>query len=472
VLRMAKVNKLELYLLLREKAIRSARVSFWSFCKLLAPDFYMDGRDYLKDFCDQLQAFAEDDKQILIINAPPRHGKTRTVVLFVTWLIGRDKSTGIMTGSYNELLSGILSKQARDIINIEKDGIETVYKDVFDINIQFGEASAKKWTVEGGYNTFLATSPGGSATGMGANWLIIDDLIKSSYEANTEHVLEAQHSWYVNTMLSRLEGIRKQILVMTRWSTKDLAGRVIAEAKLNSENITIVSYKALNGDVMLCDDVLPRVEYEKLMKKQDRNIFLANYQQEPIDAEGTLYKNIKTYTELPSKYQVHSITDVADKGKDYLCQIAYVVNDGTAYVLDVIYTQDGAEITESLCAEQTIKYSVQYAKYESNNGGQSYKRNVERIAKERGNRTTRFTSFHQSKNKEARILSNSTNVENNILFPENWSNLYPKFADALMSYQRAGKNMNDDAPDTVTMIAEQLDKPKLMGLSKKKFHIN
>ena len=451
-------KKLELYMLKREQAIRKARVSFWTFCKLMAPDFYKNDREYLKDFCNQLQSFSEDDKQILIINAPPRHGKTRTVVLFVVWLIGRDKNTSVMTGSYNELLSGILSKQARDIIGVEKDGIETVFKDVFDVDIKFGDAAAKKWTVEGGYNTFLSTSPGGSATGMGAEWLIIDDLIKSAYEANTEHVLDNQYSWYVNTMLSRLEGKRKQILVMTRWSTKDLTGHVINEAKRNNEDITVISYKALTDGKMLCEEVLPRKEYNSLLNKQDRNIFLANYQQKPIDAEGALYKNLKTYKELPSKYQVHSITDVADKGKDYLCQIAYAENDGIAYVLDVIYTQDGADITETLCADQTIKYKVQYARYESNNGGESYKRNVERIAKERGNRITHFASFHQGKNKEARILSNSTNVENNVIFPEGWESRFPDFANALKSHQRVGKNTHDDAADTVTMIAEQLSK--------------
>lgn len=451
------MNKLELYMLKREQAIRKARVSFWTFCKLMAPDFYKNDREYLKDFCNQLQTFSEDDKKILIINAPPRHGKTRTVVLFVTWVIGRDMHSSVMTGSYNELLSGVLSKQVRDIISTEKDEMDTVFSDVFDLAIKFGDAAAKKWTVEGGYSTFLATSPGGSATGMGAQWLIIDDLIKNAYEANTEHVLESQYSWYVNTMLSRLEGKRKQILVMTRWSTKDLAGRVMTEAEKNGEEITIVSYKALNGDVMLCDAVLDREAFDNLLLKQDRNIFLANYQQKPIDSEGALYKNIKTYKELPTRYQVHSITDVADRGKDYLCQIAYGLQDGIAYVLDVIYTQEAAAETELMCAKQAHAFKVQYARYESNNGGESYKRNVERLSKAIGNRTTQFSSFHQSKNKEARILSNSTNVENNILFPENWDSRFPDFANALKSHQRTGRNVHDDAADTVTMIAEQLE---------------
>ena len=89
------------YLKLQEAlAVKKARRDFWSFCCLLYPEFYKESRWYLKELCRTLQAFysGEINKQILIINMPPRHGKTFTARLFVLWLIGQNPGTKIITG--------------------------------------------------------------------------------------------------------------------------------------------------------------------------------------------------------------------------------------------------------------------------------------------------------------------------------------------------------------------------------------
>ena len=83
------------------------------------------------------------------------------------------------------------------------------------------------WSLEGGYNNYLATSPTGTATGFGCDLMIIDDLIKSALEANNESVLDKQWDWFTNTMLSRLEEGGKIIIIMTRWASGDLAGRAL-----------------------------------------------------------------------------------------------------------------------------------------------------------------------------------------------------------------------------------------------------
>ena len=86
------------------------RREFWEFCKTLAPDFYMDGRDYLKELCDEIQDFYESDDRVLIINEPPRHGKSRTGSLAAEWIFGKNPSEKIITGSYNEQLSKTFSR--------------------------------------------------------------------------------------------------------------------------------------------------------------------------------------------------------------------------------------------------------------------------------------------------------------------------------------------------------------------------
>lgn len=91
-----------------------ARRDFWEFCKLLAPDFYMEGRDYLKNICQEFQSFYESQDKVLIINEPPRHGKSRTAGLFAQWVFGRNPSEKIITGSYNEQLSTTFSRGVRN----------------------------------------------------------------------------------------------------------------------------------------------------------------------------------------------------------------------------------------------------------------------------------------------------------------------------------------------------------------------
>ena len=91
---------------------------------------------------------------------------------------------------------------------------------------------------------------------------------------------------------------------------------------------------------------------------------------------------------------------------------------------------------------------------ESNNGGRGFARNGARICKEQGNKHTNVKWFTQSKNKEARILSNSASVMANVYFPVNWEDRWPEFADAISRYQREGKNAHDDAPDALTGVYE------------------
>ena len=128
--------------------------------------------------------------------------------------------------------------------------------------------------------------------------------------------------------------------------------------------------------------------------------------------------------------------DVADTGKDYLCSVAYKVIDNKAYILDVVYSQDTVEITEDLVANQIIKFDIVQALIESNNGGRAFSRNVERILSEKNFLRCQVLPFHQSKNKEARILSQQSNVQNNILFPKNWAVLFPNFYNHVSKYQK------------------------------------
>lgn len=439
-----------------------ARREFWQYCKFTSPDFYEEERHFLKDLSQKLQWFIEEaTEQIMVVNMPPRHGKSRTATKFVQWLFGKyGTKIKVMTGSYNETLSSTFAKQVRDCIAEQPTEGVTVYNDIFpDTKIKYGEAAVAKWALEGSQQAnYLATSPTGTATGFGCNIMIIDDVIKNAEEAYNANTLEKLRSWFTDTMLSRTENGFKLIIIMTRWSSNDLAGFILE----NYDNVVHINYKAVqdNGE-MLCPDILSKADYQLKTKNMNKDIVAANYQQSPIDIKGRLYSTIKTYTDVPKgesgdplfKY-VLNYTDTADEGSDFLCSICYGVYGDAYYVLDVYYTKDAMEITEPETARMLTKHNVGCAIIESNNGGRGFARNVERECRELGNKHTNIKWFHQSKNKIARILSNSTSVMNNIYFPVNWEDKFPEFARAIKEYQREGKNAHDDAPDALTGVYE------------------
>lgn len=458
--------------IIRGAKIELARREFFFYCHLKAPDFYKEDRKYLVDLCSEFQDFIQSDDEVMVVNEPPRHGKSRTAGLLVEWVLGNDQKQKIMTGSYNETLSTMFSKNVRNDIQEEKaDENRIVFSDIFPgVSIKRGDGAMDLWSLEGGYNNYLATSPTGTATGFGATLLIIDDLIKNAEEANNELIKEKHWTWFTDTMLSRLEEGGKIIIIMTRWASDDLAGRALEHFKEAGAKIRHISMKALQDDgTMLCSEVLSRKSYEAKIKAMGADIASANYQQEPIDLKGRLYTSFKTYSgELPQFKEIRNYTDTADTGGDYLCSINYGVTFANeAYVLDVLYTKEPMEITEPVTAKMLLAGSVNVARIESNNGGRGFARNVRRILEqELGSNYTTIKWFTQTHNKQARIYSNSSWVMEHIYFPEDWKNRWPEYYDAMIKYQREGKNRHDDAQDATTGVAENCNKGSGMKVMK------
>lgn len=453
--------------IIRGARIELARREFFSFCQAMAPDFYRSDRQYLVELCGEMQDFYQSDDDILIVNEPPRHGKSRTASMLAQWVFGQNPREKVMTGSYNETLSTTFSKAVRNgISTVKADEKVIVYSDIFpQVRIQRGDGAMNLWSLEGGYNSYLATSPTGTATGFGATLLIIDDLIKNAEEASNENTLEKHWEWFTNTMLSRLEEGGKIIIIMTRWATGDLAGRALEHFKEERKKVRHLTMKALQDDgTMLCEEILSRASYDMKVRAMGEDIASANYQQIPIDIKGKLYSSFKTYERLPEDQHgeplwsgIYAYCDSADEGDDYLCNIIWGVYAKEAYVLDVLYTKQPMEITEPATAQALFAFKVNKSRIESNNGGRAFARNIKRIldTELKSNRTD-VSWFHQSKNKTARIVSNATWVMQHIYFPVNWRDRWPDYYKAMTSYQREGKNAHDDAPDATTGLAETM----------------
>lgn len=276
----------EAYIRRKAKA-QLAKRHLYDFCMVSFPNFYQSDRDFLKDMCYKIEDFVTNsDKHFLVLNAPPRHGKSLTAQGTTAWLLGVNPAYRIMTASYNERLAGIFSRNVRNMIQTEKLGDRLVYSDIFpNTKVKYGEAQAQMWSVEGQNQvSYLATSPNATATGFGCDFLICDDLIKSAEEAYNENSLEDTWSWFANTMLSRLEGKRKCIIIMTRWAEKDLAGRILSAF---NDDVELITYRVQSEDgKMLCDSILDEKDFKFLKQEMNVDIFEANYNQQPIDVKG------------------------------------------------------------------------------------------------------------------------------------------------------------------------------------------
>jgi len=462
--------------LLYEAECELARRSFWHYCQLLSPKFYTEDRTHLVNLCLTLQKLY--DRQLLndegkpyrkiMINMPPQHGKSRTLINFCQWILGKNNENRIIQCSYNDNAAHDFARYTRDGIQEIKLQNEYVYSDVFpETRIKQGDGSYEKWSLEGQHFNYLGAGIGGSITGKGGTVLIIDDPVKSAEIAYNETALEKIWQWYTGTFISRVsaeDGEPLEIIVMTRWAKKDLCGFILESSE--AEKWFTIKYKAFDKEsgLMLCPSLLSKSRYETLESLQPKEILEANYNQQPIDVKGRLYSEFKTYEKLPNSSgkilldAIMNYTDTADEGKDYLCSICYGIYQGEAYVLDVIYTKDSMEITEPAVADMLVKNHVKDARIESNNGGRGFARNVEKIIWEKyKTKSVVIKWFHQSENKKARILSNATVVMNRIYFPINWKDKWKEYYTAMISYQKEGQNINDDAPDATTGIAEYLD---------------
>lgn len=451
----------------RELELELARIDFWEYCKLKYPKHYKESRGYLKTICEKVQAFSEqNEKKFLIINMPPRHYKSFTAGNWTEFKLGADIERKTMTGSYNETLSTTFARKVRDTIQEEPSRGVLTYRDIFPATrIKYGQASVAKWSLEGSnQDNYLATSPGGTATGFGANDIVIDDIIKNDKEAYNELVLEGHRQWFDNTMMQRLEGDDWKVYVfMTRWALGDLAGHIIDSY---GDEVEVVTFKAVQDDgSMLCDEVLSHRSYEIKTRNMNEDIIEAIYNQKPIDVKGRLYSEFGTWQERPKFDIIYAQTDTADKGTDFLCTIVYGVHEGIVYVLGIYFSDEDMSVTESEVARLLNDLDVNQADFESNNGGDGYARNIGRILKDTyGNTKCVITSTHQSSNKESRILSSSAWVQRNVLFMPNWSTIHKEFRKQLMKYQRKGKNAHDDAPDVLATIYERCTSPQMQWL--------
>lgn len=464
-----------------------ARRYFWDYCKTFAPLFYHNKRQHLRKLAQALQdlyrgQLVKADGSLfrkMMIQLPPQHGKTRTMIKFCTWVFGQNPGEKIVLGSYNDIVASEFSMYARDEITQERLlPLEIIYSDVFpDTRVKYGQAPKMRWALDGQHFSYIAAGIGGSLTGKGGTILIIDDPVKGAEEALNDDHLEKVWRWYTNTYKTRISaeyGDPIEIYISTPWSRYDPGGMLLNDSRqaaewyvLSMPVIDIPYHQVVNEldlplkektGTMLCSELYDRkaLDNKISLPKSIPEVDRANYWHERLDIAGRLYPNMLEYDELPAQHlSVHAYIDTADEGESFLCAVCYVPYMGYNYVIDVYHTQDPMEVTEPETAKFLSRNKCRYCLIESNNGGRGFSRNVERILRSTGNNITVIDWFHQSKNKDSRILTNAGTVQRQVLMPKGWKNRWPLFAEQITEYHKEGKNKFQDAADVITGIAEQ-----------------
>lgn len=460
-------NKIKLQILKLEY-IELVRNNFYAFCKHMDEGFFTKGKAHLKIVAEAMQEIADGKINKLAVSLPPRAGKSYITSLFCAWVLGKNPKGSIMRNSYSAKLAEKFSKDLKEGILLEPK-----YLEIFPWVKASGTIDA--WSLStNSQPSYFCAGTGGSLTGFGCNKIaILDDPIKNIEEALSETVVENTWDWYVSTHLSRLETGCPEIQIATRWSKRDVIGRLTDEySDVYNPSFKVINVPALdeNGE-SFCSEIKTTEEYMELRKSMDSFIWDAEFMQNPIESKGLLYPieelNRFTLAEISTKESDGLIgyTDVADKGSDFLCSLVGKVYNGYTYITDVVFTQDGVEITEPMVAQMLIDTKCDIMKIEANNGGESFARNVRKLLN--GSSFCSIIAESATTNKETRILMASGYIKEFFYFRNDYEagSPYDKFMRQVTSYVKLGKNKHDDGCDALTGIGNFA---KLYSFPKKK----
>jgi predicted phage terminase large subunit-like protein len=273
-------------MLAQQKIQRKAKNDFMSFTKAVWPEF-IEGAHH-RIIAKKFNDLAEKKINRLIINMPPRHTKSEFAsYLLPAWMVGKNPKLKIIQATHTGELAVRFGRKAKNLIDSEE------YGKIFETRLQEDSQAAGRWeTAQGG--EYFAAGVGGAITGRGADLLIIDDP-HSEQDAISGNAFENAYEWYTSGPRQRLQPGGQIVLVMTRWSKKDLTGILLDnQKKIKGDQWDVVEFPAIMDHGDNKKPVWP--EYWKLSELESVKATLpvgkwnAQWMQEPTSEEGALIK--------------------------------------------------------------------------------------------------------------------------------------------------------------------------------------
>jgi predicted phage terminase large subunit-like protein len=312
----------------------------------------------------------------LIINCPPRHGKSQlSSRLFPAWYLGRNPDKSVIVATYNE---GFAADFGRDIRGMIQDPL---YQQIFETRLKSGSASVDRLETEEGGKVFLA-GVGGALTGRGAALIILDDPIKNRDDADSPTKREKLWKWYNEVLKTRLmTSTGAIVLIQTRWHEDDLTGRSLDPMNPSYSAPEARKWKIIDLPAIAKDkDVLGRKEGEALwperfpvsylheLRDADPRGFQALYQGSPTPEKGNFFDadKLRTYTrptDRPPRDQLrfyvasdHAVSTKQDRDKTCIIPIGVDQDDNLWVMDDVQWGRWDADVVVEKMIDLMEKY--------------------------------------------------------------------------------------------------------------------
>ncbi len=265
-----------------------AKNDFMAYVKYVWPNF-IHGRHHEK-MARAFERVAEGKVKRLIINMPPRHTKSEFAsYLLPSWFLGRFPDKKIIQTSHTAELAVGFGRKVRNLVDSDR------YKDVFpQVALQADSKAAGRWATNYA-GEYFAIGVGGAVTGKGADLLIIDDP-HSEQEATLAEVnpeiYDKTYEWYTSGPRQRLQPGGAIVVVMTRWSKKDLTGQVLkAAAQRSGEEWEVIEFPAiLPSGKSLWPEFWRIEELQALQQELPNAKWMAQYQQQPTSDVSAIIK--------------------------------------------------------------------------------------------------------------------------------------------------------------------------------------
>lgn len=431
---------------------------------------YMHRRNILSEFVRELQKLENGECDILGISAPPRTGKTLLGTRYLAWVMARHKDESSFFVTHTTIMS---RKVQDDILEIASmPGFKRVFPEItVDSNKE------DKWIdflprLHNGYHTLhLASMDSAKAGVIDCSCLLYcDDLIEGIEQAMSPERMEKALDKYKVDIRQRIsKSDNRTLMIATRWGTNDPL-TYEDNKNINNPRAKFIKRPALNelgeSNYEFAVDPFTTQFFRDIKNDMDEVSFECIYQQNPMDREGLMFTNLKRYKELPKGNPdvVYMACDVAFSGSDNLsAPMAYQFGDDV-YITDVVFSPEGYTITEPLVSSFMEKHTPNFAKFEANNGGDFYAKDIKNAVEEIIN--TRIYSERTKSNKMFRI-SQFEPIIQQFYFKDRTlykpGSMYDKFIREIERFNINGKNKHDDAVDSLAMLAEMKRKAQNGG---------
>lgn len=428
--------------------------------------FYIPRRRALLPVVKELQRLADGEIELLSISLPPGVGKTTLAIFFLTFMAGREPDETLLGFSHSgSVMSGVYRECLRII-----EGDEYLWKDIFP-DTPLCSTNAKELRIDLGspkrFETLEFTSIDSQNAGKlrATNLLYCDDLVSGIEVALSKDRLDKLWSEYTVDARQRKQGDCRELHIATRWSTKDVIGRLQNEYG-NDPKAVFITCPALDENDESNFDFPYGVGFSTEVYRKQREImdevsWNCLYMNVPMEREGLLYPEaeLRRFYDLPTEEPdgIFAICDTKDRGADY-CVMPIAFNYGQDfYIVDCICDNGKPELVESRLSEILLKYNVHQCRFESNSAGGRIAEKVQKEVRERGGRTKIQTKYTTA-NKETKIMVNAPFIKEHFLFKSqemyHRNDDYGKMIAMLCSYTMYGVNKHDDVPDALAMLSE------------------